>query len=379
MAAEESSFSSQCSLVEGIMNGNNPLTSSSEIPQPVEEVSQNLSAGAHKSVGQMDSRELNQNRNHSQRGEQSPNHHGRNESTPHSSPQHPAAEEDNDSTDGGLDETLKPSLAAGVEFSDEEAWESFTHGSPVTLKGQKVVSSGATTPERATVRTTWASPVNREQLDKSGRTIFSSPLPASSIHKPYPTNIHPKEPATLSPHLPTATPPISSHGQSSGLTSPSPDQPLHRQYPRDSTIPGLENHPQSRESAQTNLPPPSALVSKLFPALRKEREESRRQVIPPMVATSSRSVSTPNPSFVTTQGDTGPPVPSPIVTMNKELKQKLCQLESEIERFRGENATLERLRREKEEVSIYMRMITHTSVHQLLLSYVGASSLETRD
>ena len=360
MAAEESSFSSQCSLVEGIMNRNNSLTSSSEIPQPLEEVLQNLSAGAHKSAGKMDFSEVQQNRNHSQHGEQGPNHHGRNESTPHSSPQHPAEEEDNDSTDGGLDETLKPSLAAGVMFSDEEAWESFTHGSPVTLKGQKVVSSGATTPERATVCTTWASPVNREQLDKLGRTIFSSLLPASSIHNSYPTNIHPKEPAPLSQRLPAAAPPITSHGQS----SPSPDQPLHRQYQRESTIPGLENNSQSRESAQTNLPPPSALVSKLFPALRKEREESRRQVVPPMVATSSRSVSAPNPSFVTTQGDTGPPVPSPIVTMNEELKQKLCQLESEIERFRGENATLERLRREKEEVSIYMCMITHTRVHQ---------------
>ena len=378
MAAEESSFSSQCSLVEGIMNGNNPLTSCSEISQPVEEISQNLSTGAHKSVGQMGSSELQQNRNHSERGEQSPaipNHCGRNESTPHSSPQYPAVEEDNDSTDGGLDETLKPSLAAGVVFSDEEAWESFTHGSPVTLKGQQMVSSGATTPERATVCTTWASPVNREQLDKLGRTIFSSPLPASSIHSSYPANIHPEEPATLSPHLPAATPPIQSHGQS----SPSPAQPLYRQYQRESTISGLENHSQSRESAQTNLPPPSALVSKLFPALRKEREDSRRQVIPPVVASSSRSVSAPNPGFVTTQGDTGPPVSLPIVTMNEELKQKLCQLESEIERFRGENATLERLRREKEEVSIYMHMITDTSVHQLLLSYVGASSLETRD
>lgn len=387
MAAEESLFSSQCSLVEGIMNRSNPLTSNSEIPQPVEKVSQNLPArdgllvaDAHKSVEQMGSSEL---RNYTQCEELSPavpNNHARNESTPHNSPQYPAAEDDHDSTDGGLDETLKPSLAAGVVFSDEEAWESFTHGSPVTLKGQKVVSSGTTTPEQATVCIAWTSPVRREQLDKLGRTVFSSPLPASSIHNPLPTNIHPKQQATLSPHLPTTTPPIPpSHGQSSGPTSPSPDQLLHRQYPRDSTIPSLENHSQSKDTAQANLPPPSALVSKLFPALRKEREESRRQVIPPMVAASSRGLSAPTPSSVTTQGDTGPSVPSPMVTMNEELKQKLCQLESEIERFRAENAALERLRREKEEVSIYVCIVTRTSVHHLFLFYVGASSLETRD
>lgn len=203
MAAEESSFSSQCSLVEGIMNRSNPLTSNSEIPQPVEKVSRNLPArdgllvaGAHKSVEQMGSSEL---RNYTQCEELSPaipNSQAWNESTPHNSPQYPAAEDDHDSTDDGLDETLKPSLAAGVVFSDEEAWESFTHGSPVTLKGQKVVSSGTTTPEQATVCTAWASPVRREQLDKLGRTVFSSPLPASSIHNSLPTNIHPKQQST---------------------------------------------------------------------------------------------------------------------------------------------------------------------------------------
>jgi hypothetical protein len=37
--------------------------------------------------------------------------------------------------------------------------------------------------------------------------------------------------------------------------------------------------------------------------------------------------------------------------MNEELRRKLCQLETEIERFKSENASLERLRKEKEEVS----------------------------
>ena len=44
--------------------------------------------------------------------------------------------------------------------------------------------------------------------------------------------------------------------------------------------------------------------------------------------------------------------------MNEELQRKLCQLETEIERFKSENATLERLRKEKEEV-IYMYVYTN--------------------
>ena len=44
--------------------------------------------------------------------------------------------------------------------------------------------------------------------------------------------------------------------------------------------------------------------------------------------------------------------------MNEELRRKLCQLETEIERFKSENAALERLRKEKEEVSYTLYVCT---------------------
>jgi len=108
-------------------------------------------------------------------------------------------------------------------------------------------------------------------------------------------------------------------------------------------------------SPQVHITPPSALVSKLFPALRRDREESEKQALSQMVTTSS---STPTSGPVTMKEDRSPPASSPVVQvpMNEELKQKLCQLETEIERFRGENAALERLKREKGEVSIYTNL-----------------------
>lgn len=341
MAAEECSFSSQCSLVAGILNKGNPLTSNPEIPQPIAEVPQSLlengtlpHIGAVKPVKPVkpvcqsdEPGGLNQNKNgfgsNPEIATEDPFHNYpvRNENTPTSSPPYSAEEEDSNCS---LDETLKPSLAAGVVFSDEETWESFTHGSPAADKGQRTVLNGAATPERST---SWASPVKREQLDQWGRTIFSSPLPASSLHHHdlSPKNIHPKE-------LPTRSPPL--------LTA---------------TAQKFENHPQSSDPVLkptlASLPPPSTLVSKLFPALRRDREESEKQALSQMVTMSS---STPTLSPVTTKEDRSPPASSPVVQvpMNEELKQKLCQLETEIERFRGENAALERLKREKEEVSV---------------------------
>lgn len=343
MAAEECSFSSQCSLVAGILNKGNPLTLRPEIPQPIAEVPQSLlENGALPHIGAVEPVKpacksdkpgrLNQNKNgfasNPEVATEDPFHNYpvRNENTPTSSPPYSAEEEDSDCS---LDETLKPSLAAGVVFSDEETWESFTHGSPAADKGQRTVLNGAVTPERST---SWASPVKREQLDQWGRTIFSSPLPASSLrhHDLSPKNIHPKELLTRSPPLPTAT------------------------------MQKFENHPLSSSDpvlkpTLASLPPPSALVSKLFPALRRDREESEKQALSQMVTTSP---STPTSGPVIMKENRSPPASSPVVQvpMNEELKQKLCQLETEIERFRGENAALERLKREKKEVSIYTNL-----------------------
>ena len=332
MAAEDCSFSSQCSLVAGIVNKSDPLTSSPEIPQPAVEGPQSLLengalslAGANKPVDLIhqsdESRGLSHDFGDATTKHPPSNYAARSEIAPTSSPRYSTTEEDSDCS---LDETLKPSLAAGVVFSDEEAWESFTHGSPAAHAGQRTVLNGAATPERGT---SWASPVKREQLDQWGRTVFSSALPASSLHhhNPSPENVHMKELPAVSPPLPAVA------------------------------MQKFDNHPQSSDpvpmSTLASLPPPSALVSKLFPALRREREESGKQGLSQMVTT-SRSTPTSNPVLM--QEDRSPSVPSPVVQvpMNEELKQKLCQLEIEIERFRGENAALERLKREKEEVSI---------------------------
>ncbi len=225
-----------------------------------------------------------------------------------------------------LDETLKPSLAADMQFSDEDPWESFAQSSP---QAHRAPSSPSPSRGRPAPRPSWASPVKRELLDQWGRTVSASPLPAPSLSCQPPVASHSLTEVETATHHPALAPPHTSI----------PVPPLAQDEP-----PHL-----------SHLPPPSALVSKLFPALRKEKDDSRRQAIEGVVGPPSNSplqslssTSTEGSGRGTEDSGRGSVVSS---AMSEELRQKLCQLETEIERFRSENAALAHLRDKKEHVS----------------------------
>lgn len=254
-----------------------------------------------------------------------------------------------------LDETLKcsPSLAKGVEFNDEEAWESFSHGSPQSRHRTESSGSDVTSPSgRGEV---WKSPVKKKVLGRAlaagltalhrtgcGRAECDVPrtdcltavekskvMEAPSAH-PFTRVSEATEFAdyhrrhTAHPHCHTSEPDGSHNSSSSSSSS------------------GVE-------SVHNSLPPPSALVSKLFPVLRrveqpiaKARHVSEGQL--PLIKS-------PSP-ISSTEGDSGiRSLSSTSVALSEDLKYKLTQLEEEIAKYRSENANLEKLRKEREEVS----------------------------
>ena len=385
-AADENSFSSQNSLVMHVLTSGRPLTPEPRIPKPPPSTSSHsrsrsgtgspltraTTAREHLSETETvrQSRRTDTNRCISDPGDI------RSTLGIHSQNRDPILPpvcdsplpSDNSSFEEDLDETLRPSLAAGVDFNDEEAWESFNRGSPPGGRGQLSASSGSVTPDAPVLSAPWSSPVRREQLDQRGRAVFSSPLPTAALHG-----------SAAAEHAATN---FSQRIQFSGSAEtndrilPSGREALSSAALRQNTSPitllqssstTTESKPPDRSSL-AHLPPPSALVSKLFPALRKEREESKKQALQQLhVVTSTptnvASSSTLRPLSATSQdsgrgsGQSSTPSPpssssSVPVAMNEELRQKLYQLESEIERFRAENASLEKLRFQKEQVSM---------------------------
>jgi hypothetical protein len=294
---------------------------------------------------------------------------------------------DEHNSSGDLDETLKfsPSLAKGVEFNDEEAWESFNHGSPQSRhrtesSGSDITLSHPSPSGRGEI---WSSPVKKEVLGMATgftslhqatlqrdvartRALKSSPtngdyITAVEKHRvpevPCSANVHPltssqaPESTELSPyhrhhhHQP--------HQQQQQQHSHHTGNPhFHTESPHFHTA---EPHSSSSSidgvvSAQDSLPPPSALVSKLFPVLRAKEQPN----IKPRSVSDSHIPLYKSPSPTSSTEDSGirSLSSSTSVALNEDLKYKLTQLEEEIARYRSENASLEKLRREREEVSV---------------------------
>ena len=111
-------------------------------------------------------------------------------------------------------------------------------------------------------------------------------------------------------------------------------------------------------SYSPDLPPPSALVAKLFPSLRKNKEAQNSRYIQSLNL--PKQVPQGPPAVVATppQLSAGGSVSSSDVTgIDDQVKRKLMELEQEIARFKAENAALENLRKEREEVHcMYMYM-----------------------
>lgn len=180
------------------------------------------------------------------------------------------------------------SLAAGLVFSDEEEWESFSHGSLLPCPDQH---------EQKRLEEGKCSPVRTDP-----QVVTSTPLSATPPPQPQPqTEPHMAPPAGSSPETRRDPPP----------------------------------------------PPPSALAARLFPALRQERER---------VLLQQRQESLPQPA-----SDETPATP-PRYPSEPDLRDKLCELETEIERFKVMNCRLEQQSKEKEQVRAVVSILCHGCV-----------------
>ena len=114
-----------------------------------------------------------------------------------------------------------------------------------------------------------------------------------------------------------------------------------------------DNETESLENVVSELPilpPPSSLVAKLFPVLKKQRDTRQDKDENKLVSNTKQNTGL---SHV----DHSPVDPSINNTLNEQVKEKLMQLEKEINKFKSENATLEKMRIEKEQVLNYCTLL----------------------
>ena len=312
----------------------------------------------------------------------------------------------NDSHDD-LDETLTgPSLVGEVDFNDEEEWHSFSQDSPVADQvrdGLDFVDSEAASGSMLNVEVgaSWSSPIRREKLNEQGLPIFQSPLPSAML-----SSVAAANPEAIRQQSHPFTDKYStSHEFFTTSANGNQKTPPHHQVPQDfnkanvisapsetesdasspGSIPNQATNPQQPSSVSyQQLPPPSALVAKLFPALKKDKRPHNITAVnskPPSKPTRAQSPhidKIPSPTS-SAGGDSGKGSlaagSSATSVMNEELRRKLCLLETEIERFKSENAALEKLRKEKEEVSfvyIYKQFVFYF-VHVRICKWGGVS------
>lgn len=270
--------------------------------------------------------------------------------------------EDEDASTVDLDETLKfsPSLAKGVEFNDREAWESFSHGSPQSRHRTESSSSDVTLPHSSpsTQDSYWNTPVKKEVLAKN--VGFQAHHP--TVHRLDTRDKNREQSVSEGRHITSAiekcrileAPGPTTHTQSS---TPNVKDGCSLSYPPSESPNSVGS---VLDGGKLFVPPapPSALVSKLFPVL--------RQVEEPRKASSSHQTklhhasdghvppSAESTSPVSSMGDSGiRSLSSTSMALSEDLKYKLNQLEEEIAKYRAENATLERLRKEREDVRLH--------------------------
>ena len=279
-----------------------------------------------------------------------------------------ASDDDIDNEEADLDETLKfsPSLAKGVEFNDEEAWESFTHDSPHSRSRTESSGSDTTLPEPShpSVGAFSKSPVKREVLDENQPFLWT-PSTQDKMRYEFDSrgfaviaDVVGNEGKQVGVERSRV---VQSLPCTSGISygyAPSNCSPMQSTESR--TLRYSNNAPSHQDSSVEIPPPPSALVSKLFPALcRVEKEPKKTSDLQTKLENQSPP-STKIPSPVSSAGeDSGITRSNSSTSMNlsEDLKFKLSQLEEEIERYRSENAALEELKREREEVDFEIVII----------------------
>ena len=224
-----------------------------------------------------------------------------------------------------LDSTLKQS----DKFNDEEAWESFAEDTPK----RKVA------------------PVTHEIHSDSGD---STDIAANNRPVPFPVKTGPVR------KMRVLNEPANDNASISHNPTPLSDFSLTNDRLPQTTIESEDTGKDYRTDIQRShlynpeLPPPSALVAKLFPSLRKERDNAKSKYL--------QAVETP-PKHISHQRMPVPVKTTPIplinngntpasnVGLDEQVKDKLDQLESEITRFKEENTALDVLRKEREEAS----------------------------
>lgn len=265
-----------------------------------------------------------------------------------------------------LDDTLKfsPSLAKGVEFNDGEAWESFSHGSPQSRHRTESSGSDVTLSHSSPSAQdgAWRSPVKREVLTEG--VGFQAHHPTlhrldtrDKGHHDY--NIDKEQGIGKGHHITSAVERcriMETPGPTTHLPNDTPNAKNGRSLPQVASE--LPNSVREVGKLFVPPPPPSSLVSKLFPVLRQVEEprkvpgshqtklchSSDSHVLPSAESTSPVS---------STEGDSGiRSLSSTSMALSEDLRYKLNQLEEEIVRYRAENASLERLRKEREDVSM---------------------------
>lgn len=263
-------------------------------------------------------------------------------------------------TSGDLDETLKfsPSLAKGVEFNDEEVWESFSHSSPQSRHRTESSGSDTTLPCHSPSRgsNVWSSPVKKETLGgPAAFMVEHQAVPHHAVARTYEdrpcgenyvTAVE-RSKVVAAPQMPSLT-----SSQSLGEPAELGGSAVHYMTELGSRI--SNNNSSSSNEDIGSLPPPSALVSKLFPVLRRVEEQPSTK--PCGISEGCTPLfKTPSP-VSSTEGDSGiRSISSTSVALSENLKYKLTQLEEEIARYRSENASLENLRKEREAVGVKLR------------------------
>lgn len=218
-----------------------------------------------------------------------------------------------------LDSTLKHSE---VEFEDNDIWDSFTDDTPMKTMG------------RATPQDT---PLKEAELNE--RVCQGQMGPSGAVRKVRILS----EPIVLK-----------DVDMCSSTTNPVDPMSGSLSQSNEGALP-------KRPLYNPELPPPSALVAKLFPSLRKERDAHKSKYIQSLqLPVKKQEKSSANVIPMATPLNKEPKLMQPETTetststLDKQVKEKLKELEEEISRFKKENITLDNLRREREEVSIYM-------------------------
>ena len=302
--------------------------------------------------------------------------------------------------DVNLDETLKgsPSLARGVEFDDNEIWESFSQGSPCMNESTCRSDLQNLSPSSSNCVTVLKLPAQKQLFEegkedgnsrllartytgvRAGETVetqsvcfngFGAVRDPMDCRAKYLASLETCGAAEQAPcvgngvgSLDTSDGTFSSSMAGHSLIQTSECQQFAECASHHVDQPYTCRHASRSSSVSHDLTvPPSALVSRLFPGLRQVDDQHKNMplasqtnsnsLLPPLPLESQLPglVKTPSP-VSSAGGESGfRSLSSSSAIISEELRQKLSQLEEEIERYRTENASLARLRKEREEVS----------------------------